>query len=149
MEDFAAALAKSTSGFKITAPRSYYQYAQKLDTTNDLYFFQLKGLSSVYNLDFSIKFYAKSAEIVTTEGDVEVVKSTTGEEEVRFESVCQIRPTKGKFTCNYLLATDVVRDVNIRLVSFSRASTGTDENSEEHTQIQEDIGVKTLAQIIA
>jgi hypothetical protein len=58
--------------------------------------------------------------MVSTETEVSADKSSSGMEIVRYENVCKIRPGLGKNSCSYLLATDRVNNVNIKLISWTR-----------------------------
>ena len=97
-------LESDPKSFRIRSPKSYYKLATKW--ANGQFFVQIEGTLKTYNLDMRVRLYSKQSEIVSTEPEGSVSADKYGEEGVRHEHVCKIRPGDGKMGCSYLVATE-------------------------------------------
>ena len=116
LEDYISLLEKSPSNFKVKKPKSYF----KVQTSwkDSLYFLQISPTTERYDLDFRITFKSQNSEIASTEDVISATKY--GKEMVQHVNICKLRPY-GEDSCSYLLATQKVTDIKIKLVKWQRA----------------------------
>ena len=72
-----------------------------------------------------VRLYSVGTEIVSTENDDDIRETKGSRESFRHQHVCKLRPLNGKTSCSYYLSTEKLKNLNVKLVDWSKAKATT------------------------